>query len=137
MSDQHHFVRLRHFGHERFGRLKVLSKANFEHIRIHQVVIRFGQRNARKEIADDTIEERNIVRQEFRQIDVDDTSEDLKAKRIFRTDGGEADEKTDENIFIFGWILLFQRTSSPKDGFDCTHTVIVVILGRQLFCETD
>jgi hypothetical protein len=59
-------------------------------------------------------EQRQVVSEELRQIDLIDTSEDKHA-------------------FTFILLVLFKVLCRSEHGLDCSHSVIIMILVRQLF----
>ena len=65
MTDDHHLIRLYDFLHEEIHHLDVVFLADFGECRQEQLVIRFGQVNAGKQIGDDALEERDVVRQKL------------------------------------------------------------------------
>ena len=61
VSNEHHFVRLGHFRHERLGGLQILLMADLDHVRIDQIVVGLRESDAGKQIADDSVEEWDVM----------------------------------------------------------------------------
>ena len=80
----------------------------------HGDVVGCWQHDAREQIGSDVLEERDILRQEFSQVDVFDGSEQ-------------------EFGLVLVDVLPLEVTSSSQDRLDSTHTKIIMVLLGKLF----
>ena len=66
-----------------------------------------------KQIADNSLEQRNVLREKFRKIDINDSLEN-------------------ENGLVHVWVLALEVATCTEDGHDSAHSVVVVRLVREL-----
>lgn len=77
MSDNHHLVGLDDFFLEEVHKLQLLLVSNLYHGIEEDVVVCLWQFDAREQVRDDAIEQRNVMGQELWQIHINDGSEQL------------------------------------------------------------
>ena len=106
-------VDLEHFLNEKRNFLNIVMGTTVANFLLEVTVIYLGSLKTWEQIQDNVLEQRNIILEEFWHVDISQGSE----KKL---------------LLIGVWIVSFKKTCSVDDRSHCSHTVIVMILGREL-----
>eukprot|EP00967_Tisochrysis_lutea_P005318 scaffold6363_cov25-Tisochrysis_lutea.AAC.4 len=113
MPDQEHFIHLEHLGDEGRHRLQPHVIHNLTHRAAEVLIVGRRQLDARKEVGGDAVEEGNVVREEFRHVDVPDRAEHQDRLVIIREGA-------------------LQVAGGGEDRLDGAHAVVVMVLRGEL-----
>jgi hypothetical protein len=106
-------VELDDFGEEGFMGLIVESHATLLHLDHQGAIVDIGLIHSREQILDDVLKERQVILEELRHINISEGSEEKLVLSHIR-------------------VLSLEQPSSIDHRLHSSHSVIVVILGRQL-----
>ena len=113
VAHDHHLVHLRELLDEKVARLQVALRAYLAYVRVEEHVVGRGQRDARKQVGYDAVEERHVVCQELGQVDVEYAAQD-------------------EYVLALVRVLELEVAGGGQHRLDGAHAVVVVVLGREL-----
>ena len=113
MSHEDHLIQLDNFGHEVVGLLEVHLFQFDINALVHVLVVYFGNDHPWEQIGSDTLEKRQVKCQKFSQIDV-------------------VDSPQHKDRLIFVRELSLEVAGSSDDRLHGTHTVVIMVLRRQL-----
>lgn len=109
MSDKDHLIELDDFSNKVVSGLQI-HFLNFDiNALIHIFVVNLRNNNAWEQVTRNTSEQWQIEGQKFSQIDIIDSSQH-------------------DNRLVLVREFTLEVTSCGYDGFDCSHTIVIVIL---------